>query len=84
MSKTRAVKIQEWIAYHALIIASALPSVWLGLPLDWRQSLPHDTMPIMALVTGALGLVGKVCQIVAESREAKASTVPTSENLSQK
>ncbi|MEC5321599.1 hypothetical protein VSX61_22185 [Brenneria populi subsp. brevivirga] len=52
----------RWFSSWALIIAGAIPSVWVELPSDLKSAIPVDIMSTVTTVVAACGLIGRVVQ----------------------
>lgn len=50
----------RWFSVHLIIVLAALPEVWTWLPMEWKQSLPPDTLKWVCGVVGILAVYARV------------------------
>lgn len=50
----------KWFSVHLIIVLAALPEVWTWLPMEWKQSLPPDTLKWLCGIVGVLAVYARV------------------------
>ena len=56
----------RWFSVHLIIVLAALPEVWTWLPMEWKQSLPPDTLK---WVCGVVGILAVYARVVSQTKK---------------
>lgn len=56
----------KWFSVRLILVLAALPEVWTWLPMEWRQSLPEDTLKWLC---GIVGILAVYARVVSQSKE---------------
>ena len=56
----------RWFSVHLIIVLAALPEVWTWLPIEWKQSLPPDTLK---WVCGVVGILAVYARVVSQTKK---------------
>lgn len=56
----------RWFSVHLIIVLAVLPEVWTWLPMEWKQSLPPDTLK---WVCGVVGILAVYARVVSQTKK---------------
>lgn len=53
-------KCYRWLSMQGFLLAGFLQTTWMGLPAEWKETVPDNLIYVMTIFALILGAVGRL------------------------